>query len=60
MFSCSNEEEENYDEILSVVNMMTKAAKIWWHRRAYCEGCAYYNDNDNDYEESGHSYDQVT
>ena len=39
---------------------MTKAAKIWWHRRAYCEGCAYYNDNDNDYEESGHSYDQVT
>ena len=39
---------------------MTKAAEIWWHRRAYCEGCAYYNDNDNDYEESGHSYDQVT
>ena len=29
MFSYSNEEEENYDEILSVVNMMTKAAKIW-------------------------------
>ena len=57
MFSCSNEEEENYDEILSVVNMMTKAAKIWWRRRAYCEGCGYYNDNDNDYEESDPSYE---
>ena len=41
---------------------MTKIAKIRWHRRAYCEGCGYYNDNDNadDYEESDHSYDQVT
>lgn len=29
---------------------------------AYCEGCGYYNDNDNadDYEESDHSFDQVT
>ena len=38
---------------------MTKAAKIWWRRRAYCEGCGYYNDNDNDndYEESDPSYE---
>lgn len=44
-----------------VINMMTKAAKIRWHRRAYCEGCGYYSDNDNadDYEETGDSYDQV-